>query len=285
MPIALIDIGSNTIRLVIYDNGQEVLNVANHANLIADVSGGQLSAEGLGKIVSVLNQMKKKASLYNCKELYAFATASLRDIADKEGLCTVIKELTGIEIEIISGDREAMYDYIGLKKKNAVTDGAAFDLGGGSCQLFVYETGKIREFKSLKIGSLKLHGQFVSGNIPDMEESGRIKRFVRKELSSLALLKNVGCSTIYAMGGAAFALGSLSSKYFGGNGTDLSFETLSKITELTEEQITGVCPKRLKTVIPASLTMLEIMAYSGVDNIQVTEAGVRDGILAEKFGS
>ena len=89
MKTALIDIGSNTIRLVIYDGKKEIKNTAVYAGLISDVYEGEISQEGIFKIVSALRSMKKTANEYSCDEIYAFATASLRDISDKDGLCNL----------------------------------------------------------------------------------------------------------------------------------------------------------------------------------------------------
>jgi len=281
MRVSLIDIGSNTIRLVIYEDGREILNVANHANLISAVRNGEMSVEGLSKLVSCLKEMKSKIKEYKCEDIYAFATASLRDISDKESLCNCVKELTGIEMNIISGEEEAIYDYLGLKKVHGEESGMAFDLGGGSCQIIVYENGEVKGHKSLKIGSLKLYGDFVSGLLPDEEEKKKIAAHVKEQLSCLEYAKNAGCEKIYAMGGAAYALMQLSEKYFAGE--KLSVNTLEKITELSESEILAVCPKRLKTVIPAAVTVIEILKFSESSYLYPTTAGVRDGIYISKY--
>ena len=281
MRVSLIDIGSNTIRLVIYEDGREILNIANHANLISAVRNGEMSVEGLSKLVSCLKEMKIKIKEHKCDDTYAFATASLRDISDKESLCSCVKELTGIEIDIISGDEEAIYDYLGLKKLHGVESGMAFDLGGGSCQIIVYDNGEVKGHKSLKIGSLKLYGDFVSGLLPDRNEKEKISAHVKEQLLGLEYAENTGCERIYAMGGAAYALMQLSERYFGGEKLDVN--TLQKITELSESEILAVCPKRLKTVIPAAVTVIEILNFSKSMYLYPTTAGVRDGIYMSKY--
>jgi len=112
MRIALIDIGSNTIRLVVYDGDKEIENTADHAGLVAEVSEGKITPAGISKLTTALVSMKKRAIELGSEKIYAFATASLRDIEDKEGLISFIEETSGIKIEIISGESEAMYDYV-----------------------------------------------------------------------------------------------------------------------------------------------------------------------------
>lgn len=282
MKTALIDIGSNTIRLVIYENNKEIKNTAVYAGLISDVSDGKISPEGIFKIISALNSMKKTATEYECGDIYAFATASLRDISDKDGLCGCIYESTGIKIEIISAEKEAYYDFLGLKSVLNIDSGAAFDLGGGSCQIIVFEKNLPRESASFKIGSQRLYDEFVSGVIPSEEEIGAVRRYVRRCISDMALLKGIGCEKIYAMGGAVFALCALKEKYFPSGSSCLTKNDFKNIMTLSEDKIKAVVPKRLKTVIPAAATMLEILNYTAAEQICATGAGVRDGILAEK---
>ena len=182
MKIALIDIGSNTIRLVVYDGTEEIENTADYAGLVAEVSNGKISPSGIMKLSSSLIKMKKRAEELGCDEIYAFATASLRGVEDKEGLVSYIEEVTGLRMEIISGEAEAMYDYYGIRSIYNEKHGIAFDLGGGSCQMILFKYGKIREFLSMPIGSLKIYSDYVYGLLPDAEEKSRIGRIIRKKI-------------------------------------------------------------------------------------------------------
>lgn len=279
---ALIDIGSNTIRLVVYEGFKEIENYADYAGLIADVSNGEISPVGIGKITKALLGMKKRAEALGATNIYAFATASLRDIEDKESLVSFIKVATGIEIEMISGEAEAYYDYLGLKKVNNIYDGAAFDLGGGSCQIMVFKNDKVEGAVSLPLGGLKLHTGFVKGNIPSSDEREQLAEYVKSKVLSFKSLTNCGFSQLYAMGGSVFALSNLAKVYFGDDSI-LNSETLTKLCNLTEEQIVRIVPKRLKSVVPAAIVMLELLEVSGAEEIVITTAGVRDGILFSKF--
>ena len=279
MKNALIDIGSNTIRLVIYDNLKEIENVADYAGLIADVKDGMISAGGIAKIICALTKMKKTSADFGCENIYAFATASLRDIQDKESLVEAIKQATGLQIDIISGEAEAEYDYGGLKAVNNIRDGAAFDLGGGSCQLMVFKNNSVEQSVSLPIGSLKLYTDLITNILPSADEVNKISSKVAKELGAIEKLSQCGFEEIFAMGGAVFALCALDKNYLGGNGTTLTKDSLTGIMTLSHDDILKLVPKRDKTVVPAAITMLEILKFSGAKRIVATPAGVRDGIL------
>lgn len=274
---ALIDIGSNTIRLVVYDGLEEIYNEAHYAELIKEVSGGKITEVGIIKLFKSLSYMKQKSEELNAENIYAFATASLRDIEDKDSLINEIKNLTGIEFKIISSEKEAYYDFLGLKSAYNINEGLAFDLGGGSCQLMSFSGGTVRETISVPIGSLKLHSLFVKDILPTEEERERILEYTSRQISVLKEFS--GYKTIHAMGGAIFALSALSDKYL--DSAPISEETLMEFTKLTYDEICEVVPKRVKTVIPASITMMSILQLSGAKTIVPAKASVRDGIIYE----
>ena len=273
MKNALIDIGSNTIRLVVYEGMSEIYNEAHYAELIKEVSGGKITESGIIKLFKSLSYMKQKSRELNAETIYAFATASLRDIEDKYSLIEEIKNLTDIEIQIISSKKEAYYDFLGLKSTYNLTEGLAFDLGGGSCQLMSFSGGTVKETISVPIGSLKLHSLYVKDTLPTEDERDIILEHTFREVSSLKEFK--GFDIIYGMGGAIFALSSLCC------GESVCKETLEKILELSVEEITEIVPKRVKTVVPAALTMLSILRLSGAKTIVPARASVRDGIIYE----
>lgn len=286
---SVIDIGSNTIRLVIYDTTQatpkELLNTADFASLISYVNDGELSSEGVSVLTASLNNFKKISEEFGSKNLYAFATASLRDVKNKDKLIETISHNTGIVMDILSGTEEVMYDFEGLKSAYNADTGAAFDLGGGSCQLMFFEHGLLSEYKSMPIGALKMYNTYVCKTLPTEHERQEIRRFVRKQLSTFALLKNAGNIPLFAMGGAASTVMSIHKKLTGEVKDEFTVKELTAILDFNEDIITKLAPKRLKTLIPAMVTVLEICDYIGTDKIRVTNYGVRDGIikkLAEK---
>ncbi len=278
---ALIDIGSNTIRLALYDEAEEIYNEAHYAELIKEVSDGKITKNGILKLSSSLISMKAKAEELGAGNIYAFATASLRGVVDKSSLISNIKEATGIEMEIISSDKEAYYDFLGLKSSKNISEGIAFDLGGGSCQLMSFSNGGVIETVSLPIGSLKLHSLLVADILPTQEEKEKMLEYTAEQISCLTHFN--GHDRIYAMGGAVFALSALSGKYL--NSEPLNISVLKKISSLSLEEISAVTPKRVKTVIPAALTMMSILRLSGAETIMPVEASVRDGIVYEKMHS
>ena len=285
MRYGIIDVGSNTIRLVIYEKKGhkwiQIENTAEYAGLLSYIEEGNLTPAGKEKLADALLKMKKICGDFGCNFVYAFATASLRDVADQKGLCSWVKRQTGVDMEIISGIQEAEFDYKGLLEEYPVQNGAAFDLGGGSCQLICFEFGRIVEYDSLKIGSLRLYHQYVCGVLPTAEETEAIRRAVRRGLSNFGILKNAGYETIYAMGGAARAAFGLQKYSCEKNEPILTMEELQVLCQFSETTLKKLVPERLTTILPALLTIQEICLYAGAKQIQVVDCGVREGILAK----
>lgn len=280
MSLGVIDIGSNTVRLAVYDTTTLAVieNGVNYAGLISYVDAGKISDEGLEALCSAVLEMKEICIRAKCDKYVAFATASLRDIEDKKSLIEEVFLKTGIKMEIISGEKEAEYDYLGLKLHYNADTGAVFDLGGGSAQLITFEDGKVCDNISKKIGALKLYKAFVEGTFPTPSEEEKIREYVRGELSSFKSAKH---EFVFAMGGAASAIKKLYHAIFSEKKEEFTIAELKSLSKIPENIINSVIPERLYTIRPALIAMEEILRVLKTDRIRCTKCGVRDGIIYE----
>ena len=294
---SVIDVGSNTIRMVIYNidgkNLEEVAHERDFAGLITYVSDGILSDGGKNRIISTLTKMSDVCKRENCENISCFATASLRNVKNIDSVTDEILNKTGIKMSIISGEDEARYDFFGLISEICEKNGVGFDLGGGSCQLFKFSEGELKFFKSLKIGGQVIYKKFVSDVLPDKDEMQNIYDYILSELSPLEELKNAGGATVYAMGGAArnaakyeLVTKNINSPF---RGFILSKERLveicRKITHTSEgrQNLTEIIPDRLTTLIPGIITIIAILDFTGSDKIQIVTNGVREGFVYENI--
>lgn len=185
---AVIDIGSNTIRTVIYaldrehNTARELISERDFTGIIAYVKYGQLCEAGRLRLVEVLRRMKEFCDIANCKNISCFSTASLRDADDIEEIRERVKNETGIDIRPLSAEEEALYDLEGLRYANVSPTGTGLDLGGGSCQIFRYNENGFAASKSMKIGCLTMSDAFVHGIFPTKHEAKKIRDKVRRAL-------------------------------------------------------------------------------------------------------
>lgn len=279
MKLAIIDLGSNTIRTVIYEiigsKYKSILNKGIFAGIISYVKDGKMSDEGTEKIISVLNQMKEITD--TCEKTICFATASLRFTENKNEVMKTVRDRTGIDIRLLSAEEEAYYDYMGLSE--ITEEGTAGDLGGGSCQLFSFDRSGLTYSCSLPIGGLKLYTETVAGILPAQSEIEEIKRKVQRELSLHNKLKK--SKEIYMSGGSIRSILRLSgNKDFC---TKKNFEDMINLCRENPNEckklIQAGAEERLVTIIPAAVVLHEICIFLGGDMIKPVTAGVREGIV------
>ena len=166
MTYGVIDVGSNTIRLVIYElkenRIESLFSNKNTAGLIGYVNDGELSRKGIRKACDVLNSLQKVAAHAQVEKLYVFATASLRNIANTKEAVEEIEKETGLDIDVISGHDEAVLDFEGAAHAQKLKDGVMVDIGGGSTEVVAFADGKITDAVSLEFGSLSMYKTYVS---------------------------------------------------------------------------------------------------------------------------
>lgn len=296
--ISIIDIGSNTIRLVtfsIIDNNRSViLNERFFAGIIEHTQSGELSDEGMEIIINCLTKLKALSNLIRADELHCFATASLRYIDNIAAVKQQVLQQVGLDIEILSGDDEILYDYAALKSNGVPDNGIGLDLGGGSGQLFRFESGEIQNALSLPIGTLLLYNRHVTGVLPTKEEQKAIRQDVKAQLHAHAGLSKLDHDTIYCMGGGVRAALKLYRALQGPlqvpGKADLTKgeikDMLHAIYDMGDKGVrlvSHVIPERLYTVIPAMLTLKEILKYTGAERLQVVKSSVREGYLCQKI--
>jgi len=139
-PVGVVDIGSNSVRLVVYEGAvRSPTPVCNEKVLCglgrSIASTGRLGTEAVERTIAALGRFRAIARLLGVKHLYAFATAAVREAEDGKDFITRAEKTLGTSIEVISGEREARLVAQGIIMGFTNPDGIAGDLGGGSLEL------------------------------------------------------------------------------------------------------------------------------------------------------
>ncbi len=293
--LALIDVGSNTIRTVVYGlrggRARKLYSERDYAGLIAYVRDGRLTEEGVARLCATLAHMKRFCALCRCERVTAFSTASLRGVTNRAEAVEAVRRLTGLEILPLSAEEEMACDCAALLRAG-LKGGFAFDLGGGSCQVFRFCEEGLREGASLPFGCLTLGEHFVRrGLFPDREEARGMRRYVRGTLEEyLPGFAGVRPSVLHAMGGTARAV----AKVLRATGqAEQDGECLCVPREALRQMLRDarkcegkmvatlrrVIPGRMSTLLPGVLAMEAIARHLGCETIEVTPTGVREGFL------
>lgn len=293
--IALIDIGSNTIRTVVYawrnERWRKRYSERDYTGLIAYIRpDGRLSEEGITRLCAVLEHMQRFCTLCGCASVTPFSTASLRTITNRRRVLEIVKRHTGLAIRPLSAEEEMACDCEALLRSGHRA-GVAFDLGGGSCQLFRFDRGGVRTGASLPFGCLSLEAAFVrKGLFPDKHERRTIKRVVSERLESdLPDLVGAAPESVLAMGGTARAVLKVLRERLGPEafpGNRFPCEALRDWLKASRHNeaaavalLRRVIPGRMSTLLPGAYAMLAMAKTLNTEHFTVAPVGVREGFL------
>jgi len=289
--VAIIDIGSNTIRLSVYDisSGGDIRQTYRQKS-VAGLAGhvdkrNFLTEEGVRTACAALNRFRSAVSGMNITETHVFATASLRNVLNASRVIEDIKRETGYDVIIISGDEEAICDYIGANNRMPMSDGILIDIGGGSTELVICKGGHIDKAASIPIGALGMYTKYVSAVIPTKAQSAKI---AVETLKKLEVIKGKSLRTMCGVGGTMRALCKLNNAIFEAppdNHTVLVknakkiLSLISTDTKLMVGRILQIAPERIHTITPGLIILNTIIKKYDCKTISVSESGVREGYL------
>ena len=279
---SVVDVGSNTIHLLVgeVDEGA-VLPITGEkvsARLGAGVEKtGRLDEGRLTLATEAITLFSNIAAMNGAPSPEVLATSAVRDAENGQELVGRVLEATGLEMQLISGDREAALGFRGAL--SAVTSRGrvlVVDLGGGSAQLILGDaSGGPEERVSLPLGTNRTTERFVNQDPPRDAELEALREHVERLLPQW----DIGGAQVVAVGGSARAMLKITR---GGLTVDRLWSLSSEIREhpsgvLAREQ--GLAPERAR-VLPAAITTLAtVLEHFGKQELTVARGGIREGTL------
>lgn len=284
MKLAAIDIGSNAARLLI----NEVIPTSKGTpefvklNLVRvplrlgfDVfEGGVISEERANKFVNTIKAYKNLLDVYEVEHLITAATSAMRDASNASQIIQRVKEETGIEIKVISGQEEATYIYENhfADNLNSQESYLYIDVGGGSTELTFFSDGKLVTQQSFNIGTIRLLKNQVT-----QEHWAEMRNFIREKLKGYHHITAIGS------GGNINKVFSLSKRK---EGKPLPLELLrnyyKELSSLNLQQritIYHMREDRADVIVPALLIYINVMNWTDSDEIFVPKIGLADGLI------
>ncbi len=295
MKQAIIDIGSNSIRLTLYETDGQSFKILFREKIMAGLAGyvedGKLSAEGIECACAGLLTFRGILQTLAIDRINVFATASLRNISNTEQALSVIRAATGYSVEVISGEDEALFGYAGAMQELHLTSGAFLDIGGASTEMVTFEDSKPVDFASFPIGSLSLYRRCVKKILPGNGSLMRLRQEISKtiDVSEGALASR---PLLVGVGGTARAALKLARHYYG-----ISDDCRS----MTAEQLDGLCKflcsgkkeasdlilrleaERIHTLVPGLLILQHVFHLFHAEQFVVSKYGVREGYLCQRI--
>ncbi|HEY0647636.1 Ppx/GppA phosphatase family protein [Phenylobacterium sp.] len=286
---AVIDVGSNSVRLVIYRvDGRALWTIYNEkvvAGLGRDLMASRrLSPEGVEAAVGALRRFRSVLDGWRADEVTACATAAVREAADGKAFLKRVLEETGLEVRVLTGEEEARYAALGVICGQPDAEGVVGDLGGSSLELV-----RLNGFTQIEGVTLPL-GPFALG-APKPLNVERTKRLVDDHLSPLA--NRYASPEFHAVGGAWRNLALLHMQLADyplhvahqyeisrAEGLDLA-RFVQRQSRSSLEGIEGLSKKRFDTLPYAALVLERLIERLGVEKVVISAYGVREGLLLE----
>lgn len=297
MNIGIIDIGSNTIRLNVYESNNHSFHLLfskkENVGLISYINKNNLTLEGINILKQCLLRLKKTLDTLGIHIIDAFATASLRNLNNKDEVLAIISNTVKINIVLLSGTTEGNLSFKGAMHQIEQPEGLYIDSGGASTEFVFYKHYKNLATYSLNIGSLNLFNKYVKKVIPTKEETIQIQKRVQAELESISVPKELKeMNNLAVTGGNMRAVRSLLVHFDWINRDEYIFsaDTINKLLQTLSNNRTDtlhlflkIKPERVHTMFCGLLILEGIISKYSIQTIQVCTNGVREGYLIQKY--
>ena len=294
MKQAVIDIGSNSIRLTLYAVEGRNFNILFREKIMAGLAGyverGALSGEGVARAKSALLEFRRTLELLDIHRVAVIATASLRNVTNTDQAVRELQQATGFPVTVLSGQQEARLGYAGAMEELHLKSGVFVDVGGASTEVVAFQGGQVVDSASFAVGSLSLYRTCVKKILPGPGSLERIRHTLRREIDEKGLSPKEKRSPLVGVGGTARAVLKLARQRFELDEacctvTRAQLDELAQVLTQGEREAVGLilktAPDRIHTLVPGLMVLVHIIKAFHADELVVSRYGVREGYLCQ----
>jgi len=285
---AVVDIGSNSVRLVIFDGARRapalICNEKALCGLGRDMTkDGALEESAIDYALETLRRFQSLLDAHGNPPTNVIATAAVREAKNGVEFVGRVRDL-GFDVKVIDGSEEARFAALGVVSYEPGATGLVGDMGGGSLELSALDNAKLGDTTSLSIGPLRMM-QKTGGDIVEAE------RLIHTDLDRVSWLKKGKFNTLYSVGGAWRAVARIHMRIRSHPLSILHHYELSAVQAIeicdliahqsrrSLENIPGIPRRRIDTLPYASLVLKTILQRIRAQKMVVSAGGVREGLL------
>jgi exopolyphosphatase / guanosine-5'-triphosphate,3'-diphosphate pyrophosphatase len=276
MPVAVVDIGTNTTRLLVAEvEGGDVVELERRTVITSLGQGvdssGRLAQEAMDRVAEAIAVYREVIDRLGAERVVALATSAMRDAENGPEFRAYLKQRFGIDPRTISGDEEARLTFLGAtSERNDDDESVVIDIGGGSTEYVVGRPGHDPEFHvSTQMGSVRFTERFE-----DLEEMGAAVREAVPDVSAEQGIAVAGTATSLAAIDDADPI----------HGYRLSLATCERLVAMLaamsleeRRQVKGLHPDRAPTIVAGAVILTESMRVLGLAEIEVSERDILHG--------
>jgi exopolyphosphatase/guanosine-5'-triphosphate,3'-diphosphate pyrophosphatase len=296
---AVIDLGSNSWRVVVFAYGPSWWKRTDELYETVRIGAGlgatgRLSDEAIARGLETLVVFEHfcRASGLERPDIVAVATSAIREARNREEFLGGARAQTGIEVEVLSAEDEAFLGYVAAINTSTLTDGIVLDLGGGSLQLTQVANRRPTEPRSFPLGAVRLTEELLPEEDPATKKQlQRVRARVRETLGELDWLSRPERERLVGLGGAVRNLAAAAQYEVGGidlgvqgfvitpNALGELVQTLAALPSSERGSVPGIKPGRGDIILAGALVLETVLELTGLEGIEVTEAGLREGLF------
>jgi exopolyphosphatase/guanosine-5'-triphosphate,3'-diphosphate pyrophosphatase len=290
-PVGVVDIGSNSIRLVVFDAPKRAPQPVFNEKILCGLGrglqrSGELDPDGMTLALDNLQRFAALARAMGVAELSFIATAAVRDARNGPDFVRAAEARIGGRIEILSGADEARLAAMGVVAGIPDADGLAGDLGGGSLELVHLSGARVGAHATLPLGPLRLR---------DIEGRDRVRALIDQHVGGLDWLGQIRGKAFYAVGGAWRALARVHMAHVGYPLHVIHHYTLKRaraeefcdlvagLSRDSLERVPDVSRKRIDTLPLAAMVLSRVLKHARPAELVFAATGLREGCVFSKL--
>lgn len=291
---AIVDIGSNSIRLVVFGGSLRAPVPLFNEKVMAGLGRGVVASGSLAEadMATALSGLARFAALIRLMEpsdLRVVATAAVRDAANGEEFLEQVRSL-GLPVEVLSGDEEALVAALGVVSTHPQADGLVADLGGGSLELARVKDGLVSDRLSLPLGIMRVAAIRAGG-------TGKLRRLMRSQLAEHGWIKDMAEARLYLVGGAwrvlarvhmhvtRWPLTLIDNYSFPASDARLLKASVREFDPVQLLAIRGVKQARVAQIDDAAALLAALVALIGPSDVVLSSSGLREGLLFQQLSA
>jgi exopolyphosphatase/guanosine-5'-triphosphate,3'-diphosphate pyrophosphatase len=298
---AVIDLGSNSVRLVIFEVWPKGFSVIDDMKESVRLEEGlddlqNLSKSSMDKAIQTLKMFRSVCLAYGAS-LIAVATAAVRKANNREVFIRRIEKETGIKVRLISGEEEAYFDYLGVVNGVEVTDGVIMDIGGGSTELILIEDKKLKDAVSLPFGSIDLTNKFNLAEQVRTENETGLNRFLTEAFQKIGWAEKGVKGPLIGVGGTIRNIGKIDRRRKSypldlAHNYQMTREDVSEIYQSVKntqprdrKYVEGLSADRADIFVGANAAVKIFMEVCGMTRLITSGYGLREGLIFHDLGN
>jgi exopolyphosphatase / guanosine-5'-triphosphate,3'-diphosphate pyrophosphatase len=289
--LAVVDLGSNSFRLVVFtwveDSWFKRTDEIHQAVRIGEglEQTGKLAKEPMERALETVELYAHFCRATGVEDIHAVATSAIRDASNRDEFL----DRAALDVQVLSTEEEAFYGYLAAVNSTTLSDGVALDIGGGSMQLTRVDARRATDMRSWAFGAVRMTERFLAKERVKSKHIKALREHVADALGEVPWLGDGGDlagigGTVRNLAAAAELRQELPS--FGVQGFPLHKKVLddmvdefADMTAAERAKVPGIKPERGDLILAGALVVQSVMEAGGFDCMEVTEAGLREGVF------